>query len=53
MPGEDGGAAPPPELAAVLAALRRIRVVRVGLLEGALVDLMAAELDRAGISYRR
>lgn len=40
-------------LASVVLALRRLRVVRVGLLESVLVDMMAAELDRDGISYQR
>jgi hypothetical protein len=57
MPAHDACASPAPcpasELAAVLGALRRIRVVRVGLLEERLVDLMCGELTRDGIAHER
>jgi hypothetical protein len=43
----------PPELTAVLGALRRIRLIRVGLLEERLVDLICGELDKAGIAHER
>ena len=43
----------PVEMAAAMRAIRRLRVTKVGLLEAALVDLVAAELDLDRIPYRR
>ena len=43
----------PEEMARAIRAIRRLRVTRVGLLEAALVDLVAAELDLDGLAYRR
>lgn len=40
-------------MATVCAALRRVRVDRVGELESVLVDAMARQLAAAGIPYRR
>jgi hypothetical protein len=41
------------ELTVVMDALKRMRVVRVGLLESQLVDLMAEELERSGLAFTR